>query len=108
VEGQTGSGSNVTAEIENDLPAGSGGKLHRCRCMCDGKVLWEQLLSARILTIAGSRYECTGSISFIEIKKNNLGICTEPTQLLVLKAECVMMMMRRRRRTMTTTTIVVL
>jgi hypothetical protein len=57
VEGQIGSGSIVMAEIENDLPAGSGGKLHRCRCMCDGKVLWEQLLSARILTIAGSRYD---------------------------------------------------
>ena len=54
VEGQIGGENNVTVEVENDLPAGTG-QLHRCRCVRGGTVLWEQLLSSRILAVAGSR-----------------------------------------------------
>lgn len=56
VEGQTGGDNTLTVETENDIPAGAGNKVHHCRCLCASKVLWEQLLSARILSVAGSRH----------------------------------------------------
>lgn len=54
VVGHTGGENSVTVEVENDLRAGTG-QLHRCWCVRAGTVLWEQLLSARILAAAGSR-----------------------------------------------------
>ncbi|XP_070205322.1 protein HIRA-like isoform X2 [Littorina saxatilis] len=55
VEGQTGGDNNLTVEVENDLAAGTG-QLHRCRCLRTGTVLWEQILSSRVLAVAGSRH----------------------------------------------------
>nr|KAG5687049.1 hypothetical protein BaRGS_002422 [Batillaria attramentaria] len=54
IEGQAGGDSSLTVEVENGVAAGSG-QLHRCRCVRAGTVLWEQLLTSRILTLAGSR-----------------------------------------------------
>ncbi|KAL8566416.1 hypothetical protein ACOMHN_011994 [Nucella lapillus] len=55
VDGQTGGENNTTVDVENDLPAGTG-QVHRCRCVRASQVLWEQVLSSRILAVAGSKH----------------------------------------------------
>lgn len=54
IDGQTGGDNCMTVETENGMAALSG-QLHRCRCVRAGQVLWEQLLTSRIISVAGSR-----------------------------------------------------